>query len=132
MIRTRIQTLEHIQAQFEAGKLGAQNTYGGCVYESPDKTTNCAVGCLLSAEQMAAINGANAQHQNLSTLDSIFVKHELPTLQQTTGFNHDELYNIQVGHDAWAKREAGADKEERGIAFMEHLNGLKAKEAVPA
>lgn len=131
-MRTRIQTLDHIRAQFEAGKLGAMNGHGGCIYEDPKTGTNCAVGCVLTPEQMAEVNRTNRQHQNLQVLDTTFEEAKLPSLFQVTGFNNEELYAIQTRHDDWAKAQTPIGKEERGALFMEYLGVLVAKEPIAA
>jgi hypothetical protein len=108
--RTKQEALQHILAELDAGRLGAQNEYGGCVYESKDGK-HCGVGCLFTPEQHAWIKQRKLGHLGVGSLSEFVGRNNLFHM---TGMSVEELRRIQRLHD---------DTSHNGItgAFRDYL-----------
>jgi len=102
--RTRKQALQHILSEFDAGRLGAEDGFGGCVYravkpEADGTFKHCAVGCLFNDAQLDDIQtrGLNAS----STIDYVALFVGQKNIEHVTGLDLEELLHIQRMHDHW-------------------------------
>lgn len=96
--RTREESLKRIVAQINAGKVGPrpeEMPKHSCEYRYPSGN-HCAIGCLLSAEQLDYIAGHELNEMTASYAAKWIGKSNLETV---TGMQMVELSTIQKIHD---------------------------------
>jgi hypothetical protein len=108
--RTREESLRHIIKQAKAGKIGPNNesdasSASNCMYEYRSGN-NCAVGCLLSKEQLKDL-----KRQSLNEMSIFYVAATnsigLKNVETVTGMKLPELRKIQMIHDQALERSGG-------------------------
>jgi len=98
--RTKREALEHIKAEFEAGRLGASDMMG-CLYEKQqaDGTVkHCAVGCLFTPEQHQWIQSHGLNGNGIYSLANYVGEQNL---KHMTGMGVAELGSLQREHDRY-------------------------------